>query len=238
MSKRSRRILIVVVAVMVVSALPVTEGVGDVTVTGDLYDSLLYPLVTGSVTLTATPDGHLEGDVHLWGDPDGRSWTYAIDVRQDLGGGDFPRIGSGSLTAVDGVGDGHLTGQLVSTPGSSDASVWVFLLLWSGDPINWSEHLAYDLRIPVGATNALISLAQDVAAIDLANGIEVSLDAKLDAALRALESEVEADDVAAVNALEAFVNATEAQGGKHIPVEEAEYLIGQALAIIAMIAGP
>jgi hypothetical protein len=74
-------------------------------------------------------------------------------------------------------------------------------------------------------------------ALNLHKGITNSLEAKLNAALRALEDENENNDIAAINTLEAFINAVEAQRGKKIPEAEADALIAAAQEIIELLSG-
>ena len=81
----------------------------------------------------------------------------------------------------------------------------------------------------------LLNLAQDVIELNLQNGIENSLDAKLDAALQALESINQNDNVAAINTLESFINAVEAQSGDKISTEDATALINAAQEIIDLL---
>ncbi|MHC4240276.1 MAG: FG-GAP repeat protein, partial [Planctomycetota bacterium] len=84
----------------------------------------------------------------------------------------------------------------------------------------------------------LLALAQDVIELNLQNGIENSLDAKLSAALGALQDVNENNNVAAINTLEAFINAVEAQRGDKIPNEaDADALIAAAEEIIAILSG-
>ncbi|MHC4193975.1 MAG: FIMAH domain-containing protein, partial [Planctomycetota bacterium] len=64
-------------------------------------------------------------------------------------------------------------------------------------------------------------------------GISNSLDAKLDAVLRALDDANENNDIAAINALEAFINAVEGQRGDKISTEDADALIATAQEAIA-----
>lgn len=84
----------------------------------------------------------------------------------------------------------------------------------------------------------LLDLAQDVIALNLQQGIENSLDAKLDAALHALDAINENNYVAAINTLEAFINAVEAQRGGWIPEADADALICAAQVIIDILSGP
>jgi uncharacterized delta-60 repeat protein len=81
----------------------------------------------------------------------------------------------------------------------------------------------------------LLELAQDVIELNLKNGIENSLDAKLGAALQALDDINTNNDDAAINTLEAFVYAVEAQRGKEISEADADELIAVALEIIALL---
>jgi len=77
----------------------------------------------------------------------------------------------------------------------------------------------------------------NVGVLNLANGVENSLDAKRDAALSALEDTIAANDVAVINALEAFCTAGEAQRGKKISEADADFLVAAAMNIIALLLG-
>ncbi len=81
----------------------------------------------------------------------------------------------------------------------------------------------------------LISLAQDVIALNLQQGISNSLDVKLEAAMQALDDINENNDVAAINTLEAFMNAVEAQRGNKISEADADALIAKVLEIIDLL---
>jgi len=50
-----------------------------------------------------------------------------------------------------------------------------------------------------------------VLALNIGEGVSSSLNSKLDAALKAIEDGNEANDVAAINSLRAFINSVEAQ---------------------------
>jgi len=86
-----------------------------------------------------------------------------------------------------------------------------------------------------GPAELVAELLEGVGGLELPGGIENSLMAKLNAALRALEDENENNDAAAVNTLEAFINAVEAQRGKKIPEAEADALIAAAQEIIELL---
>jgi titin len=81
----------------------------------------------------------------------------------------------------------------------------------------------------------LLALAQKVIELNLHNGIENSLDAKLDAALKALQDIKSNNDTAAINTLEAFISTAEAQSGDKIPEADADELIAAALQIIGIL---
>ena len=81
----------------------------------------------------------------------------------------------------------------------------------------------------------LQELAVSVIVLNLKSGIENSLDAKLVAALKALEDVKTNNDVAAINSLKAFVNAVQAQSGGSISEADADDLVALAQSIIALL---
>ena len=83
----------------------------------------------------------------------------------------------------------------------------------------------------------MLDLADDVIALNLQRGISNSLDAKLNAALGALDDINANNDVAAINTLQAFINAVEAQRGNKITEADADALIAAAQEIIALLSG-
>ena len=92
----------------------------------------------------------------------------------------------------------------------------------------------YEIQVAEPA-ELILDLADDVMALNLHKGITNGLEAKLNAALGALEDENENNDAAAVNTLGAFINAVEAQRGKKIPQAEADALIAAAQEIIDLL---
>ena len=76
---------------------------------------------------------------------------------------------------------------------------------------------------------------EDVVVLNLSVGINNSLDAKLDAALAALDDLLAGNDQAALNVLQAFITQVQAQSGNQIPEGEAAALIGSAQAIIDLL---
>jgi len=87
---------------------------------------------------------------------------------------------------------------------------------------------------PVSALQQLIDLVVD---LNLQAGISNSLDTKLEAAVRALDDVNQNNDVAAINALEAFIGAVEAQRNVHLSDAEADSLILVAQQIIQILVG-
>jgi hypothetical protein len=79
------------------------------------------------------------------------------------------------------------------------------------------------------------ALVQKVADLNLQQGIDNSLDAKLEAAIQALANAEAGDNPAAVNKLEAFIAEVEAQRDKKITDAQADELIGDAQAVIALL---
>jgi hypothetical protein len=86
-----------------------------------------------------------------------------------------------------------------------------------------------------GPADFVEDLSEAVEALDLPRGTANSLQAKLDAAKKKLTDDNQNNDVAAINALEAFINEVEAQRGKKIPETDADALIGLAQAIIDLL---
>jgi len=81
----------------------------------------------------------------------------------------------------------------------------------------------------------IAKLIDHVLSLNLQHGIENSLDSKLDAALQAIEDVNDNNNVAAANALQAFINAVQAQSGNHIPELDALDLEIEALEIIDLL---
>ena len=88
---------------------------------------------------------------------------------------------------------------------------------------------------PVEPVDLVAELSESIDTMGLQKGITNSLQVKLDTPLRLLEDENEHNDVAAINSLRAFVNAVEAQSGKKISQEDADYLIEDAQQVIDML---
>ena len=85
---------------------------------------------------------------------------------------------------------------------------------------------------PAQAISVLIGTVEDM---NLQQGIDNSLDAKLDSALNALDDVNENNDVAAVNSLQALINAVEAQRENKITDEQADILVAAAQDIIDLL---
>jgi hypothetical protein len=96
--------------------------------------------------------------------------------------------------------------------------------------LNFTVTLATDSIDPV---SAIENLALTVFEMNLQNGIENSLDGKLDAALNALGDANVNNDGAACNSLTAFINAVEAQRGNKITTTQADQLIAATQSIKA-----
>ena len=97
---------------------------------------------------------------------------------------------------------------------------------------NAAATVIYTVITPSEAT---VNLIDQVDSLYLQQGIDNSLDAILDTALQALDDMNQNNDVAAVNAMQAFINAVEAQRGKKLTTTEADALIADAQAIIEAI---
>jgi hypothetical protein len=81
----------------------------------------------------------------------------------------------------------------------------------------------------------LVNLMGKVIALNLPQGIKSGLVAKLNAALLVLVDTNQNNDVAAINILQGFINAVEAQRSNQILEDDADELIAAALEIIALL---
>lgn len=125
-------------------------------------------------------------------------------------------------------GAGSVTGSHIYT----SAGVYtVTMTLTDDDGASDTDTATVTVMGPVEAIQDLVSVIQD---IDLPHGTENSLISKLENALKSLEKENEG---AAINQLEAFINAVEAQRGKKITDDDADALIATAQLIIDLIGG-
>ncbi len=155
---------------------------------------------------------------------------------------DHPTVGPG-----DNVVSVQVVVQIPETAADGQYPIDIFSCAWDYQPVyayEWYVEQASGLPImitveeePDDPVVLLGELAVDVYELNLQNGIENSLDAKLDSALNALDDANENNDVAAINSLGAFINAVEAQSGNKIPVEDADILIAAAQDIIDLLSG-
>jgi len=118
----------------------------------------------------------------------------------------------------DGIGDTEIP-YIFS--GGEDALPWV-------DQDGW-------LYVYPDPESRLEKLIETVASLNLENGINNSLDAKLQNALDALEAKNAGQRQDAINKMQAFINAVEAQSGDKIPESNADYLIAVANCIISLL---
>ncbi len=101
------------------------------------------------------------------------------------------------------------------------------------DSLPWAAESLW-LSHPAWLTEQLVA---QVVALNLSQGVENSLDAKLEAVARALDDLNAHNDAAAIGSLQAFIGQVEAQRGKTIPEEDADALIAAAQVIIDLLAG-
>lgn len=111
------------------------------------------------------------------------------------------------------------------------------LFVSNGFASNYIDWDIYEMTLGGTPTMVTQNLIDDVEALNLHQGIGNSLDAKLDTVLNALQDVNENNDVAAINSLEAFINAVNAQRGNKITEDQADMLIASAQEIISLLNG-
>lgn len=111
----------------------------------------------------------------------------------------------------------------------------------NGDPINLTFGCQPGATVTLAAPGGddpiqlIEALIDTVTGMNLQQGIDNSLDAKLDAALNALDDVNANNDAAAINTLQAFISAVEAQRDNKITSAQADELIAAAQAIIDLL---
>ncbi|MHC4326079.1 MAG: FIMAH domain-containing protein [Planctomycetota bacterium] len=169
-------------------------------------------------------------------------WAYGniyVDIHlypSHLGPWDYWSPGCHTIRALEkGVSDGDDFKTQASIP------ISVGTIFESGESLClWIrvQHYAGAATIipsPPAVEILIEQLIAQVKALNLQHGISNSLDTKLDAVKKALDDINENNDAAAINAIEAFINAVNAQRGGKIPEADADALIEAAQQIIDLL---
>ena len=90
---------------------------------------------------------------------------------------------------------------------------------------------------PITSESLLSELLGEVIEMNLNAGISNSLDAKINVVMDALDDVNANNDIAAINALDSFINAVEAQRGNKLTDAEADKLVATAQLIITTLGG-
>ncbi|MHC5077136.1 MAG: hypothetical protein ACYTFM_12015 [Planctomycetota bacterium] len=170
----------------------------------------------------------VNGDTSLLGGLVGRtkggSYTscfWDVNVNPDVNG-----IGNGSDPNVIGLPTTEMMKENTFTDAGWDFSTPVWTIQEGVDyPRLW-------WKIPVEPVDLIIVLGENIDTLNLQKGIANNLKVKLNTALSLLEDENEHNDVAAFKSLQSFLNAVNAQNGKGISEEDAEYFIAAVQQII------
>lgn len=132
-----------------------------------------------------------------------------------------------------GFGDGAAdTGSSATHTYAATGTYQVSLAVTDNDEATGTATVSIVVQAPARAIDDLMTIVEEM---NLAQGITNSLDSKLQNASAALTAENadNRDDV--INKLQAFINATQAQSGNQLTVEQADQLIAAANRIIAVI---
>lgn len=202
-----------------VLSLVVSDGTDD-SLPDTLTISVSAPVPPVAIATASVTSGYMplavDFDAYQSYDPNGRTLIY-----------DW-RFGDGT------TGNGIAITHVYWYPGIYEVRLRVFN--------EWLMPSAAYLTITVYAEEPtpeedIEELIADVEGMNLQQGLDNSLDAKLTAALEALEALNAGQRNDAVNKLNAFINEVEAQQGKKLTSEQADYLIAEVQAIIDGIQG-
>ncbi|MHC4638454.1 MAG: choice-of-anchor Q domain-containing protein [Planctomycetota bacterium] len=147
--------------------------------------------------------------------------------------GGVGNIGDDPCFVDAGIDDYHLIAVSACVDAGDNTAVAVDIDL-DGNPriVNGIVDMGAYESYPAEPADLVDDLAGDIIELYLPEGIENNLLAKLNAAIGLLGDGNENNDVAAVNLLEAFINAVQAQSGKMISQADADALISAAEQII------
>ena len=106
---------------------------------------------------------------------------------------------------------------------------YIFAGTWGNSVFRSVESTVSDPIVLIG------DLINEIELMNLHHGISNSLEAKLENAIKSLESTKNGNRQDAINKLEAFINECEAQRGKALTNEQADLLISKAQLIISLI---
>ena len=138
---------------------------------------------------------------------------------------------AGTLTYSWNFGDSATgSGSVVSHTYATSGVYTATLTITDNNGATGIDTVQVTIQTPAEATDDLVDLVET---FNLQQGISNSLDTKLDAALEALNDVNVNNNQAAINSLQAFINAVEAQRGNKITNEQADTLIAEAQAIIS-----
>jgi hypothetical protein len=189
--------------------------------------------------------GGSRGQITVLNDQDGVRDRYVADVSnpgQVVSGPDVGAYGLEFMTIVlrDPTTTAFLTDALpLSPPDLADFGDGTQVHLGFSGPLGFGLGFAAQLTSLTASsvTDLLTQLTQQVIGMNLQGGVNNSLDAKLATVVNALDDANDGNNVAAVNALHAFINAVEAQRGKKLSDAQADQLVAAAQGIIAALGG-
>jgi len=221
-----------------------TETNGDNSATADFYrysDLTLYGIPgtftpTSIAAIAVLPDDRWEL-IARWDFPE-----TATGGTAEGGGFALAALSGGGIQNTDpdapgfvGEGSGH---PIFIPDPLSLVNVGSFgYIAWTPNFVLALAGFSVQLSLDPPADIAIGDLVDEVLALNIGEGVSSSLNSKLDAALKAIEDGNEANDVAAINSLRAFINSVEAQRGRSLEEDVACDLIEAADSIIVLLGG-
>ncbi len=167
--------------------------------------------------------------------PDYRE-RYLVGIWSPLDNSDALLIKPREAATVDAEVDGFITIQDYTYRNYQGVNPlpYYYPAPW-GETNDWEFHFGVNFKFTTNVTPNIMALIDIVEEMNLQQGIDNSLDAKLDSALNALDDVNENNDVAAINSLQAFINAVEAQRDNKLTDAQADGLVEEAQKIINLL---
>jgi len=179
-----------------------------------------------------------------------RALSGEKSINNQVYNNNFENIPGQQAEVYDAEGSGDITGNVFNLALPTGGNYWSdytgidrgdgigepeYTFIGGKDNLPWFAENGWDFYTPSTPEDAILQLIADVKDLNGQQGIINSLDAKLQNALDALEAKNAGQRQDAVNKMQAFINAVEAQRGNKITDAQANALVAKANYIISLL---